>query len=284
MLQDLAVQLLNISLMFSVGLTIDLAEVRVALRRVRLLAIVVLINFAVLPLTAWSGAQLISLPGSVQTGILLAAVSPGGGTGTLLTRAARGSLEVSIVVLGLLTALAVPLTPLLALQLLSGGADHSLDLQPLLRTLIVFQLLPLCAGIMLRQLSPQWASRADRIAGSLANLVFAVLILGLSIVHGHLIAEVGLSAFGLMLLLVVVSLGLPAVLPASPRDRAALSLTTGVRNLSLALLLSSSFFDHQTMITVLVYGLVMYLVSIGQATRLRSQLPKSDLSLPQLIE
>ena len=146
MLQDLTVQLLNVSLMFSIGLALDPAEVRAALGRSRLLAAVVLVNFVVIPLIADLASRFLSLATSIHAGIVLTSVAPGGGTGTLLTRAARGNLELSVVALGLLTVLAVPLTPVLTLELLEGRSGVDVELRPMLRTLLLFQLLPLSRG------------------------------------------------------------------------------------------------------------------------------------------
>lgn len=61
------VQTLNVSLMLSVGLELD-------------------------PLVL---ARALDLPPAVMAGMMLAAAAPGG-TGTLLTRLARGSLELSV--------------------------------------------------------------------------------------------------------------------------------------------------------------------------------------------
>jgi predicted Na+-dependent transporter len=81
-----------------------------------------------------------------------------------------------------------------------------------------------------------------------------------------------------ILLAVITSLALPLVVPGSRRDRAALSLTTGVRNLSLALLLSSAFFGDLTTITVLTYGLFMYLLAVPLALLFRRQLPRASIT------
>lgn len=271
-LQDLAVQALNVSLMLSVGLELDLAEVRRAGRRVPLLAAVTLLNFGLLPLAALAATGTVALAPAVAAGLLLASLAPGGGTGTLLTRAAGGNLELSVVLLGIFTALAVPLVPALAVATLPAEADGALSLGAVLQTLLLFQLLPLAAGLGLRGAAPAAAARLDRLARPFSNAVFALLVLGLIVTRGHLVAQVGPAGLLVCVGLVLLSLLAPALLPASPRDRAALCMTTGVRNLSLALLVSSSFFGDLTTITVLTYGLAMYLLAAPAAWALRRRL------------
>lgn len=267
---DVLVQTLNVTLMFSVGLEVDAAELRVAAKRWRLWLAALAFNFACIPAIAWGASASLALPSAIGSGLLLAACCPGGGTGTLLTRAAKGSMELSVVLLALLTALAVPLTPLLA-QSASSGDGGQLTVLPVLQTLVVFQLVPFVAGALIRARSERAAAQLDRVARPLSNLVFAVLVLGLLVTRGHLAVSIGWRGLAAMALSVVASLGLPLALKLPWNERAALSMTTGVRNLSLALLLSSAFFTDATTIAVLAYGLVMYVFGAGGAWLMRRQ-------------
>ncbi len=273
MLQDLTIQALNISLMFSVGLELDLARLRRALDQRGRLVFMTTANFVVVPLIALGVARGLDLPAGVFAGLMLAAIAPGGGTGTLLTRTAGGNLELSVVMLGLFTLLAVPVVPGLALALLPSG---ELSLWPLLRTLLVFQLLPLAFGVGIHLRRPTLATRLDKLARPVSNLVFAALVLGLVVTKIRLLAEVGpLGLLGL-LLVVVGSLLLPLVVKAPTADRAALCLTTGVRNLSLALLLSSAFFSDLATLTVLAYGLIMYAIAVPAALVARRRAARAN--------
>ena len=269
MIQDLAIQALNLSLMLSVGLELDLGRLRAALGRKWLLLGITLLNFGLVPLLALGLGRGLELPAAVFAGLMLAGVAPGGGTGTLLTRTARGNLELSVVLLGIFTMLAVPLVPALAVLLMPG---QELELWPLLRTLLLFQLLPLAIGLGIRLARPPLAQRLDKLARPLSNLVFGGLVLGLLVTKGHLLFDVGWAGLSAITGLVVGALLAPLVVPATPADRAALSLTTAVRNISLALLLSSAFFDAMTTLTVLAYGLIMYLVGVPAALWVRRSL------------
>ena len=259
MILDLALQALNITLMLSVGLELDPAEMRRALARPGLLVAVTMANFVLVPMVALGVGSTLPLSGAVLTALVLAAVAPGGGTGTLLTRAGKGNLELSVVLLGILTALAVPFVPLLAVTLMP---EHDLTVGPLLRTLVLFQLLPLLAGMATRAVSTDHAALLNRLARPVSNLIFAALVVGLLVTRGQHLFDVGPAGLAAMVAVVLVSLAAPFAIAAPPRDRAAISLTSGVRNISLALLLSSTFFDDATTLAILVYALVMYVLAL----------------------
>lgn len=259
MMVDCAVSALNISLMFSIGLELEPKRIREAVGRGTLLGSATMLNFVAIPVLALGVGRVLGLEGGVLAGLLLAAVAPGGGTGTLLTRTARGSLELSVVLLGVFTLLSVPSVPLLTLFLLPR---QGLEIWPLLNTLLVFQLVPLGLGVGLRTYRTRWANTALRGARPLSNALFAALVLGLLVTRGHLILEVGGAGLVGMMAVVVGSVAIPIALPLEWGDRMAVSLMTGVRNLSLALLVASAFLDDLTMLSVLVYGLIMYLVGV----------------------
>ena len=268
-IQDLTVQTLNVSLMLSVGLELDLSELRAVLRRRGLLVGVTVVNFGLVPAVALGLTAALGLSGAMAAGLLLCAFAPGGGTGTLLTRVAGGNLELSVVMLAVFTVLAVPLTPALTLWSLGGASGSGLSLAPMLGTLVSFQLTPLLIGLAMRRWAPPLADRVNGIARPLSNMVFAGLVLGLLITRGHLVTAV--DPMGLIAIagVVAVTLAAPLLMPGPPRDRAAVSLTTGVRNLALVLLLSTTFFDAETTIAVLAYGLIMYIESVPLALRWR---------------
>ena len=269
-LHDLVIPLLNVTLLLSVGLELRRADLLAASRDRTGLAAATAINVVAIPAIAVAAVALLGLSGGVAAGVLLAACCPGGGTGTLLTRAARGSLERSVVLLGVLTMVAVLATPALVRFAAGHVADATITLWPMLQTLLVFQLTPLLLGIAVRAAHPRSADQLGRIARPLSNLTFALFVGGMMLTRGHLALAVGVTGVLSMTIVVVSSLWLPTLLRAPTHaERAAASLTTGVRNLFLALLLASTFFTDETTLTVLVYGLVMYAVAVPVALRWR---------------
>ena len=270
-IQNMAVQGLNISLMLSLGLELQRSQLRAAAKQTRLLVLTALFNLGLIPFLAFGAIQFMSVAGAVSAGILLSAFAPGGGTGTLLTRLAGGNLALSVIALALLTLLAVPITPILTTLCLGSTAEDSLRPAALLKTLLVYQFVPFVIGALMREKSERSAKRVNALARPLSNLIFALLVIGLLITQGHLALQVGWRGICIIVVLVVASLVIPLGVKMPTSDKAAVSLTSAVRNLSLALLLSSTFFSQMTTITVLTYGLIMYLIGVPCALLFRKK-------------
>ncbi len=117
--------------------------------------------------------------------------------------------------------------------------------------------------------------RLNAVARPVSNLLFVGLVAGLVVTKSHLLVQVGGSGMLAITVVVALSLSLPSLVRGPTPDRAALALTTGVRNLSLALLLSTTYFDALTTITVLAYGLVMYLLSVPLALYYRRSISRT---------
>jgi BASS family bile acid:Na+ symporter len=257
---------LNITLMLAVGFELELSRVFSLAKKWGLLFYALVLNFVGVPLFGLAATRIFSLETVVATGIILVAISPGGGTGTLLTRVARADLEFSVVMLFPLTALSVFVTPLLARLFLVTPQGGGIPMADMVKTLLLFQLLPLSFGIFTRRMSESWARRGKKVMSPMANGILAVLVVGLLITRGAALATFSGGALLALLVLSVLSTGVGLLNNLDRRQRGAVSLTTGVRSVSLALLISSAFFpDPKTILTVLTFALFMYGVGIPLA-------------------
>jgi predicted Na+-dependent transporter len=94
---------------------------------------------------------------------------------------------------------------------------------------------------------------------------------GLSVKNGGRLIEVGALPLLAMAICVLVSVGLGLVLGGGDQSaRIALGLNSGIRNISLSLLLAKLWFDDPTTkLTVIVYGLVQIALSVSAAVAIR---------------
>ncbi len=280
-IQDLLIQALNVSVMFAMGLDLTMESYTRALSRRRVVIRGLLLNFVVVPALGIGLATGFSLESAVGAGLVLSAIAPGGGTGTLLTQHARGDLALSVALLTLMAPLSLVGTSLLAAWALPDAG--SLNAWAVARTMAIYQLFPLMAGMALRAARPQEALRLFPWATKLGTALLVVVVVGLLVAKGHLVLSVGVGGLVASGLTVVVSLALGFALPGDVPTRSALGLTTAVRNLSLALLLSTTFFpDPRTTMTILAYGLLMYLLSAPVVLWLRSSHESPERSGGQL--
>ncbi|MCP4872925.1 MAG: hypothetical protein GY898_29895 [Proteobacteria bacterium] len=121
---QLALQALVVSMMVSVGLELEPADLLEGLKRWNASIVTVLLNLVIFPLFVLGVALLNNtlFPEGVMIGLLVCAVAPGGPTGPLFARMGGGDLKFAtammclLVVLGLLTAPAM-------LEWLAGEPD-----------------------------------------------------------------------------------------------------------------------------------------------------------------
>ncbi len=271
-----ATALMALLALFAMGLDVSVERLQGALRHRVDLGWGLLCNFVMVPLTALLAANVLGLGAGITLGILVCALSPGGGTGTLLTDRARGDVSISVSLMILCALLSIPLTPLLvtyAAGQLGIAAGENLFLR-LLLVFLLFQLLPLFMGMWIRHLHP---TRAMQWKPPAAKAAFALL---LTVVLGYLWLKGSLLLDGLDVLLACTVISVAAFgVPLAWRYRAegarrAYMMTTGVRNLSVSLVLVSTVFrdNIEVLFGVLAYGLMMYLVGIpvGEQLRMRS--------------
>jgi len=262
MLRDLALQALVVAMMASVGLHLSFDEAWAGLRRFGVLALAVLANVVLMPALVLGVGELLALSAGTRMGLLVCAAAPGGPTGPMFTRLARGDLGLGTSLQVLLSVLALITAPL-TLELLGRHGGQSL-LWPMVQTLAVFQLLPLVSGMLIRRWRPAWADRLGPPMGKLANVLLLLVVIGLLVTRGDALLSQGASVHAAFAALVLLPLGVGLAWPvrrARPTLLAAGFITT-VRNVSVALLLSASFFAHDPAVDVaiLVWGFYMMVI------------------------
>lgn len=250
-----------VSIMVSVGLDLTPERFVAVFRRPAVLLVGLFVNLLAVPVLAWGVAVGLDLSTGVAAGLLLCAAAPGGPIGTLLVLHARGNLAVSVSLVVVMTMISTTTTPVTLglLGVAPPGASSPLSFGAVAQTIVLYQLLPLAAGMVVRRLWPLLADRLLPWASRTSKVVFGVVFVALTILQGHRVLDVGGVALLAVELVVLGSLALGALLPpGSSEVKAAVSLNTGVRNLALALLLATVWFhDGDTILTTMIYGLLM---------------------------
>ncbi|MEK6806261.1 MAG: bile acid:sodium symporter [Pseudomonadota bacterium] len=268
-LQFLLVAAQAIGTMLAVGLELRWVDITRTLSQTRPVVLGLVLNLLLLPVATVLLLFGLHLPEAVAAGVLLAGACAGGNSAVLLTRNVHGDTAYAVTLLCLnnLLSLAV-LPPLLA------GVAGPLQLAPLpalevarqaLLGLAIYMLAPLAVGMVLRSRVPLWAARwAPRFA-RIANLSLLTLILAMMLAHAKDLAQFDLASLAAMLVLILLSFGLATRIasPASALGRAVL-FSSGIRNLSLALLLAQLLqLPALATLSILTYGFLMYLLVLG---------------------
>jgi BASS family bile acid:Na+ symporter len=259
-----------IEMMVTIGLGVSLADVWRVGRSWGLVVRAVLANYVLVPAAAVGLLLLFRAHPMVAAGFLVAAVCPGAPYGPPFTAMAKGNVAVSVglmVILAGSSAIVAPLLLQFLLPLMAGDAPLKINVVKMVGTLLGAQLLPLCAGLLVRQRRPDWAVRLKGSAGVLSVLL-NLLTLGVIIfVQFRVLAEIRLVGYVGMMSLIIATVA-AGWLSGGRENRRGMVITTSVRNVGVSLVIVTGSFPGTAAITsatayALFQTIVMLLVALA---------------------
>ncbi|WP_020650620.1 bile acid:sodium symporter [Solimonas variicoloris] len=258
-------RLMNIAqalMMFVVSLHLDLGGLRRVGEHPRAVLAALAAQWLLVPVLALLAIVLLRLPSAPALGLLLIACCPGGSAAAFLSLFARGHAAVAVAATTVSTLATALLTPLLfaltrALAGLDGAATGlELDTAMVVRTALVYLLLPLGAGLALQRWRPRLATRLRGPLKLALGVTLGVFLLGAVQANARSLQTLVLTLtplvggfHGAVLLgswLLAAALRLPAP------ERRAITLSAGISNAGLSLLLVFSFFGGNGAMAALV--------------------------------
>jgi bile acid:Na+ symporter, BASS family len=267
LVQQIAVSLLVIITMGAIGLRTPANDFAVVWKRPIPLLIALLINLVVAPLIMLSVLPIMKFPPAAAIGFLICAASPGGPLGALFAMLAKAHVATAVtamVMLSLLSVLTAPLTIAWGLGR-SDSMDASRLIPAMMTTLIAMQMLPLLLGLLIRRFRQPWAERLAGPMAKIANGLLGLIVVGLLVTKGHMLLELGVAGIVYSIGSVLMGLGLGALVSRQSDEKRSYSSITGVRNTSLALLISSTYFPNSTtdaaILTFAFFSIVLPLMS-----------------------
>lgn len=269
---NLLVTIALIELMAAIGLGVKPADVAVVVRDRQLMVRAAVANYVCVPAAAVGLLLWFHAPPMIAAGFMIAAVCPGAPYAPPFTAMARGNVAVAVglmVVLAGSSAIVAPLLLRSTLPVVSGSQTLSIDAGRMLLTLLLTQLLPLCAGLAVRAGRPQLADRMLKPANRLSvllNLSAIGLIVG---VHFRVLLAIRPVGYLGMLALVLTALAAGWLLGAPGEgNRKAMAVSTAVRNVGVGLVIAGGSFPGTPAVTAtLAFGLfqtvVLALIALG---------------------
>ena len=255
-------------MMFALGTTLSVADLRRVLERPRGLVLGLAVHALLLPLLAFAVAAACSLPGSLAVGLVLIASCPANATSNLFTHLARGDTMLSVCLTAgasLTSVGAVPLFVNAALRVFPAGNDPvSLPAGPAALGLLAVSTFPVLAGMRLRAVRPQAARAVEARMAAFGLAVVAVVILGAVWSEIERVPPALIRAGGPALTLNVLSVsgawGLAALFRLSRAERVAVGLECGLQNFAMATFVALTLMgDPALLLPAIAYGLTMWL-------------------------
>lgn len=262
-----AVLVFVVACMAAAGLGLGVGDILGSLRRGRLLGLALVANFVIAPVAAWGLARALGLDGPYATGLILLGAAGGAPFLPKLAGLARGDMAVAVGLMLVLTVGTAGFLPV-AVPLLTPGL--SAEPWPILRPILVTMLLPLAAGMLVRNRSERWANRLRPPVGLVSNvsMVLAVLLLiGLNLRAMLDTLGSGAVAAALAFVLSMVAVGY-ALGGRTIGTRSVVGLATGQRNVAAALVVASGSSDDPRVTIMVLVSTIAGLLVLLPAARL----------------
>jgi BASS family bile acid:Na+ symporter len=254
-----------IEMMATIGLGVRLKDVGRIARKPGLLMRAAIANYACVPLVTVGLLLWFGPPPMISAGFLIVAVCPGAAYGPPFTALAKGDVAAAIglmVILAGSSAICAPLLLRNLLPLMTKSQSMRVDVIKIVVMLLLSQLIPLLAGLFVRQWRPPLANKLKHpadVVSALLNLSLLGLIVA---VRFRTLAAIRVEAFMGMLALVAASVAAGWLLgERGSENRKAMTFSTSVRNLAVALEIATASFPATPAVTaVLTYGLFQTLL------------------------
>lgn len=246
-----AVLVFVVTCMATAGLGLSGAELAAPLSRARLVLFAVVANFVIAPAIALGLTAVVPLDRPYAIGLLLLGGAAGAPFLPKLAELAKGDLAFSVGLMLLLMVGSVVFMPVVLPLMIPGLAA---DPWPLLRPLLFTMLLPLAAGMALKNRSGRWAERLRPGFGAVSNvsmLLAVALLIGLN--FDALVGTFGTGAVAVGVVFVTITLAVGHSLGGpAPGTRSVLGLGTGQRNVAAALLIATENYADTPEVVVML--------------------------------
>jgi bile acid:Na+ symporter, BASS family len=253
-------------LLLAVGLRLTAGEVLTSLRQCRL-TLVLLVNFAGVPLLVTLLIHAFRLKSEIAAGMILLGAAPFAPVVPVFAKMARADLALAAgltSLIPLLSAFLTPLVSLCALHALPGAVDFRFNVINILLLLTATITAPLAVGVAINHFAPRFKARVLRPVEVLSEATGALSLAFVTVTEFRAILATGWVPLLAMLISSEVSLLLGYWVGGSALgSRRVVALGTSNRNIALALLLAIASFPNTGVVpAVVANGLVLILLGL----------------------
>lgn len=244
--------------MLGMGLTIDPKDFKIIFQAPKSVIIGVILQYTIMPLSAFLIVKLFHLPPEVAIGVILVGCCPGGTSSNVMSYLANANVALSVAITSVSTLLAPFLTP--ALIYLFAREWLQVSFISMFWSVVQVILIPIIIGFVLQKLFKKFA---DKTATALPIVSVVAISLILASVVGsskEQILATGLLIFAVVILhnLIGYVLGytFAKILKLDRPDKKAVSIEVGMQNSGLAVSLATVHFNPLSAVPGAVFSLV----------------------------
>lgn len=257
-------------LMFDLGLTLEGKDFLLVLHRYKAVLAGMVGQLLVLPLLAWTIAQILHLSPIFTIGLVLIACCPGGSSSNVFSMLAKGDVALSVsltAISSIITLFTVPLILQYTTAAVGEAVGVTLPVGNLLVQNLLTMLLPILLGIGVRRFWPKAAAAIERILSKMAFPALMLLAGIFFVQHRTTIVDnfltLGTAVTILLLCAITVAAILCVVFRLHKQERRTIVIEVGMQNAAQAIAIASSpfvFGDGRFAIPAILYALMMNVV------------------------
>jgi predicted Na+-dependent transporter len=255
-----------ITSMLVMGLNVTVRDLLSPLRNKRLMILSLLANFVMVPLLAFILIYIFPISAGFAMGLILVSIAAGAPSTPKVAEFTGGNIAYAVSLTLLMTILTIVLMPFLVPYLMEGAG---MDPTKVAFNLVVLMLIPIFAGIILRDRAPGSAGIVLKAAELISNVSIGVIFLTYGILfltHLKLLfgGPGGLQVALVALLFTIGALLIGYFMGGSDREsRGVLAFGTGFRNVTAALVvITASYSDPTNDILLMVLMVTIFSVII----------------------
>ena len=257
--------------MFGMGLSLTREDFKRLFERPRAIVLGLFGQMVFMPIIALAIAVVFGLSAPLAIGLMILAACPGGTMSNVISHVARANLALSVTLTAFTTIICVFSTPLiiqLAINYFEPSYLQSFSLWQTTIGLIFITLLPVLAGIYLREKYPSSAMRKEHFFRRFSGIFMVIMIIAILIQERKTLVDAFADMFVATILLNVLTIIVGVVLGKlgrlNQRDSTTLGIEVGIQNASMAILIAISFLNDQELaVSAGVYGITMFIGAFG---------------------
>ena len=257
--------------MFAMGIVLDSGELRETLHKPGRIGLGVLTQFTVMPALGFIAALLAPLPPEIALGFIIVACAPGAMASNVIVYLAGGAVAFSVAMTTVATFLSPLLTPLLVKLL--GNAFLEIPFWPMMQTILMMVVLPLAAGMVIRNYLGQYLQAARSLAPAVAAIAIVIICSYAVAANQERIAVVGGWVILMVMLLNVLGYlagwWLARLYGFDATHRLTLSIEIGMQNAGLGVALALKHFSPETALPGALFAFWCILTAAGASSWLR---------------
>jgi len=242
--------------LLSMGLSFTLSQLITPLKNARLVIVVLIANFIVVPAFAWGITEVLPLDDELAYGLIILGCVAGAPFIPKEVQAAKGNLAAGVAVMFLLMVVTIVYAPIVLPWILEGAEVSGWDLAS---SLIVSMAIPLALGLVLKASFPKDAPGWAALAGKASGLGGVALIgIGLVLQIENIFSLIG--SWGFLALAVFVLGSLIVGYFAGGSDdgmRKVTGLGTAQRNVAAAILVATISFSGTLTVTYILVAAIL---------------------------